>query len=201
MRSRTEERRRAIIRAAAEVFVQQGVEGASMSAIAERLGGSKATLYSYFSSKEDLFRAVMQADAAAEAELAGRALEQAPTLREGLARFGAWRLRHTLNPAGLAARQMAYSQAGREAVTGLFGIADPSSSTWGRLAAQLEAAMNRGELRRADPWTAAQHFRGLLEADITDRAFFAFPTRTTATLQAKAVEDAVDVFLRAYRPD
>ena len=59
MRVRTEEKRDTIVQAASEVFLELGFEGASMSQIAARVGGSKRTLYGYFGSKEDLFLAVM----------------------------------------------------------------------------------------------------------------------------------------------
>ena len=200
MRVKTEAKRRAILDAARAVFSEHGFERASMSQIAERVGGSKATLYSYFPSKDDLFVAFIREAAAEEAAHATEDLESAPSLAEGLRRFGQWRLKTTLTPAGLSTRQMAWSDAGRDALTRLLGDMDERSSTWGRIAAQLEKAMDRGELRRADPWTCAQHFRGLLETDISDRAFFGFPSPATPALMRKAVEDAVDVFLRAYAP-
>jgi AcrR family transcriptional regulator len=58
MRSRTLEKKSVIVRIAAEMFDELGYERASMSAIAARVGGSKATLYRYFMSKEELLRAV-----------------------------------------------------------------------------------------------------------------------------------------------
>ncbi len=68
MRVRTEEKRLEIIRMAAELFDELGYERSSMSAIAARVGGSKATLYGYFASKEDLLRAVLDRDVSEEAE-------------------------------------------------------------------------------------------------------------------------------------
>src|SRR5512145_233681 len=60
MRVKTEERRQAIIEKAGEVFRAVGFDRASMSEIAANVGGSKATLYAYFPSKEELFIAVMK---------------------------------------------------------------------------------------------------------------------------------------------
>lgn len=59
-RTRPDARREHILAVADEVFARDGYGVTSMSSIAARLGGSKATLYKYFSSKEDLFNAVMQ---------------------------------------------------------------------------------------------------------------------------------------------
>ncbi len=72
-RKRERERRRAeILAAAAAIFAERGVDGASMDAIAERAELGKATLYYYFDTKEQLHAAVI-ADATERffAELAG----------------------------------------------------------------------------------------------------------------------------------
>ncbi len=50
-------RREAILDVAAEVFLEEGFDAASMSTIAARVGGSKSTLYNYFKSKEEIFQA------------------------------------------------------------------------------------------------------------------------------------------------
>lgn len=48
-------RRQEIVNAAAQVFNRMGLKGASLSAVATELGVDRATLYYYFSSKEQLF--------------------------------------------------------------------------------------------------------------------------------------------------
>ena len=55
------ERRDHILAVAATAFAEEGYGATSMSAVASRLGGSKATLYKYFASKTELFAAVMEA--------------------------------------------------------------------------------------------------------------------------------------------
>src|SRR3546814_17910326 len=59
MRTKSEARRDAILGVALEVFREVGFDAASMSQIAARVGGSKATLYNYFSSKEELLLEAM----------------------------------------------------------------------------------------------------------------------------------------------
>lgn len=49
-----------IIAAATELFLRDGYASTSIEAVLDASGGSKATLYSYFSTKDDLFRAVVQ---------------------------------------------------------------------------------------------------------------------------------------------
>src|SRR5579863_431095 len=48
-----------ILAAAQRVFVVSGFGAASMDAIAREAGASKATVYAYFASKEELFGAVV----------------------------------------------------------------------------------------------------------------------------------------------
>ena len=60
--TRADTRRQAILEVAREVFLQEGYAAASMSVIAARVGGSKAPLYSYFPSKEQLFGARIWAE-------------------------------------------------------------------------------------------------------------------------------------------
>jgi AcrR family transcriptional regulator len=48
-----------MLAAATELFLRDGYEQTSIDAILVQSGGSKATLYAYFPTKEDLFRAVI----------------------------------------------------------------------------------------------------------------------------------------------
>lgn len=52
-------RRAEIVSVATRSFLERGYAATSMSAIAEELGGSKATLWAHFGSKEELFAAVI----------------------------------------------------------------------------------------------------------------------------------------------
>lgn len=54
-----DEKREHILKEAYAAFLSEGYAATSMSSIAARVGGSKATLYNYFSSKEELFAAVI----------------------------------------------------------------------------------------------------------------------------------------------
>lgn len=58
---RGERRRDALLAAARAVFLEAGYEGASIEAVMRRVGGSKASLYRYFGSKEGLFGDIIEA--------------------------------------------------------------------------------------------------------------------------------------------
>jgi AcrR family transcriptional regulator len=57
---RGDARRRAILDAARDLFVEHGFDGVSMNEVVNRSGGSLATVYQQFGSKEGLFAAILQ---------------------------------------------------------------------------------------------------------------------------------------------
>ena len=59
------ERRKAIVAAARDVFLERGYANSSIDAVVERSGGSKATVYQMFGNKEGLLAALV-ADGAEE---------------------------------------------------------------------------------------------------------------------------------------
>jgi AcrR family transcriptional regulator len=63
MRVKSETKRQTILDVATKAFIELGFNNTSMSEIASRVGGSKSTLYNYFSSKEEIFSAVMETSA------------------------------------------------------------------------------------------------------------------------------------------
>lgn len=82
-----EERPRQIIEAAFQLFSDQGLEGARLDDIARIAGLSKGTIYLYFPSKEELFRAVIEAKVisvieAAEQDAERRAAEEITAAEE-----------------------------------------------------------------------------------------------------------------------
>lgn len=75
--------RTAIMDAARELFIHQGVEAVTMRAVANRVGYSATSLYLYFSDKEQLLRAVVDADVIKLAQ----ALKSTLTISDPLQRF------------------------------------------------------------------------------------------------------------------
>ena len=59
--SKSDSKRQAILENAYRLFRAQGFDGTSMADITSQVGGSKATLYSHFPSKEELFVECMMA--------------------------------------------------------------------------------------------------------------------------------------------
>jgi AcrR family transcriptional regulator len=198
---RTEARREQILGTAAQVFLEHGYRRASMSQIAQRLGGSKATLYGYFASKEALFVAVIQAEAKRHLETAE---DELANLTEGqlqltLIRFGEALVRFLCSDLACSAFRMVMAEAGQSDIGRMYYEGGPLQGTK-KIAAALKSAMARGELREADPWVAAQQLGGLLTCEVQPRWYFK-DNEPMSPGQARGIaERAVDVFMRAYAP-
>jgi AcrR family transcriptional regulator len=77
-RRRKEDRPQEIVAAALDVFAERGFAAARLDDVAARAGVSKGTLYLYFSSKEDLFKAVIRAAILPNLERAERMIAEVP---------------------------------------------------------------------------------------------------------------------------
>lgn len=76
VREGSPEKRKAIIAAARDLFVHQGVDRVSMDAIAARAAVSKRTVYDYFGDKRRLFLAILSDASESMWAIARRALDE-----------------------------------------------------------------------------------------------------------------------------
>jgi AcrR family transcriptional regulator len=197
MRVKTDAKRQEILDAAAAVLRQHGFSGASMAAVSKRLGASKATLYRYFSSKEDLFLTTLLDAAHDQAAKVFDMLKPSDNLRAVLERFGARFLEHTLSAEVLAVRRILIAEGSRSGLGQRLFERGPKIS-WTKMADFLDQAIAAGRLREEDPWVMAMHLRGLLEADIVNRALLGAEIDTRPAALRRLAVQAVDVLLRAY---
>ncbi|MDQ7988842.1 MAG: TetR/AcrR family transcriptional regulator [Candidatus Dactylopiibacterium sp.] len=200
MRGKSESRRQAIVEIAREVFQTLGFEATSMSEIAARVGGSKATLYNYFSSKEELFVEVMRQSAESLVRNLFDALDASLPPEESLMQFGLGFVEGTSQPVLTRNYRNAIAEAHKSTVGRLFYERGPQEGLR-VLARHLEACMARGALRREDGLIAAQQLFGLLRAEIQDKLLLGVIDSIPADEKPRMARRAVEVFLRAYRPD
>lgn len=196
MRTKSPERERAIVTAAAEVFSELGADKATMSDIVRRIGGSKSTIYSYFPSKEALVAAVMGQAAERLLQQAFHALDPAVPLARALGSFGQIYLRHLLTPDMLTMMRLAQQQADQPGGGMHFYETGPQQG-WKVMADHLHQRMDAGEMRTADPSVAAMHLKGLLQAEYLDKALLGHPLPSHQKVGEAALL-GVEVFLRAY---
>jgi AcrR family transcriptional regulator len=80
----SEHKRELILDAARQVFAEEGLEGASLRAIAVRAGYAPAALYFYFESKEAIYAEVLNASLAALGSAVDQAVAQTKNPRQKL---------------------------------------------------------------------------------------------------------------------
>ncbi|MFL9925700.1 TetR/AcrR family transcriptional regulator [Herbaspirillum lusitanum] len=197
MRKKSEERRQAMIDIAAEVFNEIGFEGASMAVISARIGGSKATLYNYFSSKEEIFVEVMLKQVGCQFENVFTALQDEDDLRAALLQLAIHYLSVVLKPDVVAVKRLAMYYAGKSELGPLLYERGPKRG-WTRISEFLKFKMEQGELQSSDSWIAALQFRSLVEAEWVDvRMLNVVTTVSPAKIKISAAR-AVDSFIRMH---
>lgn len=200
MRTKSATRRQAILDSAAKVFQDTGYERASMSDICEQLGCSKATLYSYFPSKEQLFFEVVLSASEDEFQATHNALDPSiEDITEALETFGQRFLDFIYSPRVQAVRRLVMSEAGRGDLGRRCYDQGPLRSE-AEVTQFLQTAMSAGKLRQADPKVAALQLRGLLEAEWIDRFIFHLFDKPSADEVSQTVKRAVATFMAAYGP-
>ena len=197
MRIKTDERRQAIIDAAITVFREQGFERASMANISTRVGGSKATLYSYFKSKEELFAAAMTEalDQQVQPIIERLALldkDPVSLLRE----FGVAYLKLLCLPDSLAITRTAVGEGSNGSLGALLYQSGPKRAL-DVIVELLTGLASHTPTAIADPATAALHLKGLLDAGFLEPLLFGAEPHLAIE---EAVAAAVDVFAAAYLP-
>jgi AcrR family transcriptional regulator len=199
-------KRQSIVAAALLVFAHDGYSRASIDAIASRAATSTRTIYKYFPTKQDLFRAVIELSSARIAErhlaLIRDHLSPSAAPAEGLTAFA--RAIVGLGDADGADEWKVHEALLRHLNADLENLPEDLVNTWldtgprpvaAALAARLQHWADTGELTLADPDLAAELFGRL----ITPRAL---PGGRPTDLEDRErwVSAAIDVFLHGYSP-
>ena|ERR1700693_4788088 len=199
MKSKTEAKRLAILKAASEVFREVGFERASMSDIRARIGGSKETLYNYFASKEKLFFEVMhQAKTHELEETAGSLNSEADDLKQELQRFGQKFLTVLYSPEAIGIRHLSIAES-RRSNSGKLTFERAVVPVEKQVAEFLKKAMKRGELRTTDAKIAAIHLLSLLESELLQRVLLGVLDSVKPEMISGAVRRAVEAFISGYQ--
>lgn len=191
-------KRRQILQGALEVFGANGFDGASMDQIARTAGVSKGTLYVYFPSKEELFKALIlevRSDQA-DADLS-RASAQEP-LEVFLRQTGEQFLKKFLNRHKMSILRMVIGSVEKFPEFGALVFEAGAMAGRKQLAAVLTQRIERGELVCDDPFQAASQFVDLCGAWLIRKALFIPHEPISAEEIDKNVSSAVRVFLAAY---
>jgi AcrR family transcriptional regulator len=172
-RRRKQERPGDIIAAALAVFAEKGFAGARMEEIARRAGLSKGTLYLYFETKEDMFRAVVREVvvpniAGVEKAVFAAGLPFAATVRILLPRFA--EMVSTV-PVGAVAKMVIGESRNFPELARVWHD-EVIFKAIGLIAGVVERAQAQGEIRPGDPRTHAFSIMGPMMISVLWRETF-----------------------------
>ena len=194
-------RREAILDVAAEVFLDEGFDAASMSTIAAKVGGSKSTLYNYFKSKEEIFQAHIERYCGWQgAEMFQLLDDEVDDLRAALTRLGRRYLTNVMSDRNMRHFRLIASASERSPDLGrTFYEAGPLRGA--RLLGGFLARMKlEGRIEVDDPMVAAHHFIGLCQNRMLKARLVNYVGEPSAEEVAAEVEAAVGVFMAAFGP-
>ena len=201
---RSDSKRRAILDAAAELFLHEGYSGTSMDDVAARASVSKQTVYAQFGGKEALFVTVvvtMTGDAGDEVQREISALGEEDDVRAALLDYAQRQLLVVLTPRLMQLRRLVISESMRFPELGrALHQGGPQRAIAG-LAEAFARWTERGLLRIADPATAASQYNWLVMGDPVNRAMLlgdgSIPPPDALRRHA---EEAVRAFVAIYPP-
>jgi len=197
--SRKQDRRQAIIEAARASFLEHGYAGTSMSGLLKTLGGSKATLWSYFRSKEELFAAVIE-----EVSLLFRAeiqdvLATQVDLEQALIAFCRTFLRKITSPDGQATWRLVVAESGRFPEVGQIFYERAAGPVQDTLRTFLAQQIDIGRLVEEDPAIMVDTLMSLCIGQHM-RAIWGLDRLSDTELNACALR-FTRIFLRTYLRD
>lgn len=197
--SSSDDRRQRIILVAMALFLEKGFARTSMSQIAATVGGSKTTLWSYFTSKNDLFMAVADHVIERYFDPVERHLAQSHSLTEDLHRIGRSMLAAAMSPEISGLIRIATAEAKHFTELGAMFHDRGLGRGWQVIAAYLDRAKRDGQLVvDCDTAVAARQFISLCQAHWYQMVLLGGALRPTQRELDADVDAAVDTFTRAF---
>jgi AcrR family transcriptional regulator len=196
-----DDRRSAILQIAREAFLQNGYAATSMSQIAAKLGGSKATLYNYFPSKKDLFVAVADVESAKVLSQLYIVNETDGDIRAALVNHCHRFLTLVLSEDMIAFYRMIVAESVRFPEVGQTAYELGFKRGIDRIEAFLMQAMESGQLRKADARIAAECLLDLGAGYLHKLRLWGVIGNVSEKVINTHVEAIVAIFLSAFGND
>ncbi len=190
-------KRRQILDGASKVFMDLGFDGASMGEIARAAGVSKGTLYVYFADKCALFEAIVEEETIQQGEVVFN-LEPGRDVPTTLREFGEAYIAMLCRPGGGSAIRTVMAIAERMPEVGRRYYERVLERNIKRLAAYLDAHVNRGELAIDNCELAASQYMLTCQASLFLPFIFQAAPPPSPTRIKAVIDSAVRMFLAAY---
>lgn len=187
-----------VLDGARDVFLRDGFEGASVDDIAAQAGVSKATLYSYFPDKRQLFIEVIRTECNLMADNALQVIDGHAPPREVLTTVAGQLVPFLLSNFSQRIFRICMAERDRFPELGQeFYAAGPEMGR-AHLTEYFTEAVAQGTLVIDDMTMAAEQFSELCKANLWLKAAFGIQTTFTQTEIDSVVANAVETFLARY---
>ena len=183
---------------AAEVFLEQGYEAASMAEIAKRASASKQTFYARFPTKKNLFLAVIDHRTSRLPERFRLLSEQSRPVRLVLLDMARALLSIVLSPENVALSRIVYMEARQFPEAARYLVERGPDRARDDVADYLRKQDRSGLLRVQDPLLASTFFAGLVVGDLFHRALLGMNQHKSKKALEHRAESSVDAFLTIY---
>ena len=198
MRTKSEERRDRIIEAAAKLFAKQGFDNASMAAITAKVGGSKATIYNYFKSKEEIFVCATEKIAENHKNNLCDGLKKIDDpIEETLSTFCYTLIKFLTRKEIIAAKRMIMAPNTPKEISTFF-FAEGPKYTRKVLADYFQSQIDKGVLINADPMKIATQLTSVLIHSYHDKLMLQMDFNPSEDEIKEHVKDSVDLILYRY---
>ena len=198
--ARRHDRREVMLEVARQSFLENGYASTTMSSIASTLGGSKGTLWNYFPSKEALFEAVIdQATTAYRARLS-EILDPGGDFFTTLRQSCIGILEKIFSPQAVNLYRLVIAESGRFPEMGVIFYKRGPRKTWELLADFLSGAMDRGQMRRADPVETARMLVSLCMSAHHQQLLTGVIDSVAPDVIEQDVDHALAFFMQAHMP-
>ncbi len=187
-----------VLGGAREIFLRDGFEGASVDDIARAAGVSKATLYSYFSDKRELFREVTRVECERMAETTLARIEFNAPPREVFTTAAHSLTRFLLSNFSLQMFRTCVAEAARFPELGQAFYQNGPEMGRARMVVYLKLAIERGQLHDVDPDMIAEQFSELCRARLWSRAIFGVQTSFSEAEINEVANHAVETVLARF---
>jgi TetR/AcrR family transcriptional regulator, mexJK operon transcriptional repressor len=199
--SRSDRKRRLLLLAATELFLDKGYDSASMDDVATKAAVSKPTVYKYFSDKERLFAEIVRATTGEIDQLVrlvAETMTEQASFESGLIVLARRFITALMQPRVLRLRRLVMANAERFPEVGRSWFERGFERVLATLAGSFQSLADRKLLHVDDPLLAANHFVGLLLWIPINKAMFTGDYRSNPEELEHLAEAAVHAFLSGY---
>jgi TetR/AcrR family transcriptional repressor of mexJK operon len=189
-----------ILAAARKLFLDHGFDAVAMDMVAQQAPVSKATLYAHFSSKEELFTAVVVDEAHRVLAEVWRVAPERADIGDMLRHIAQKFVDIFLMGDAMSLHRAVIGVVPRFPAIGAAIFESGPKALTGRLAEFLAEAHRQGRLDIPNPPLAANQFLSLVRGDLDIRGLL-LPATPPGRAEIEAQVDAgIDLFLRFYAP-